>query len=349
MIRRSCVHKKKEPIKKILLIILCILSATDILLIASFHAFKKQPEFAEKNISSSTLELEDMDGKIENTDHNFIEDISSLSRKEECYTFLVAASDQSSGNADTIMVLTFDTVQGAVGIVSVPRDTLINPIDGYSTYPKINSTYLKGVNNLSGAISNLLGIPIDYYVTVEVNGFVELIDSIGGIDFNIPVHMSYDDPKQNLHIHFEPGTKHLDGKDALKVCRLRDNNDGTLAYSDYDIGRTRTQQQMIIAVAKKMLSNPQKIKEYIDIFREHVETNLDLGHMLWFSEPFFSLDIEEDVKFATLPGDGTISYRKARYCYELFPEEVIKIVNGLINPYTRPLVREDMNIFTVSK
>lgn len=348
MIKKSGRRQKKKPIKTILVTILCILVGIDVVVFILFHIVKKQPEFAEDRSSSSTFE-DTKDAKTEGSAQNVAVDLTSLSRKEKCYTFLVAASDQSSGNADTIMVFTFDTIQSTVGIVSVPRDTLINPDDGYSSYPKINSTYLKGVDNLSGAISDLLGIPIDYYVTVGVNGFVELIDAIGGIDFNIPVHMSYDDPKQNLYIHFEPGMKHLNGKDALKVCRLRDNNDGTLAYSDYDIGRTRTQQQMLIAVAKKMLSNPQKVNEYINIFRKYVKTNLDFGHIVWLSEPFLALNIEEDVKSATLPGDGSISYRNTRYCYELFPEDAIRIVNEMINPYTKPLEREDMNIFTITE
>ena len=337
-------NQKRKAVINIVLFIICFLFGVFILLLLGYKLLRAQPEISNSQTSvtstSSEQEIVDTSPIIPTTNSKF-------DRKEKCYTFLVVASDQSSGNADTIMVITFDTINSKVGIVSIPRDTLINPEDGYSSYPKINSTYLRGIDNLTGAVSNLLGIPIDFYVTVSVEGFVAIIDAIDGIDFDIPVHMSYDDPLQNLHIHFEPGLAHLDGKDALKVCRLRDNNDGTLAYPDYDIGRTRTQQKLLIAVGKKVLLHPQKISEYLKIFNQYVDTNLSFRNALWFIEPALSVDFEKDVSVSTLPGDGTVSYKKARYCYELYPEETVSIVNDLISPYTTPISLEDMNLFSV--
>lgn len=94
----------------------------------------------------------------------------------------------------------------------------------------------------------MLGIPIDYYICVDVDGFVQVVDAVDGIDFDVPIHMAYDDPLQDLHIHFEPGMQHINGKEALAICRLRKNSDGTMAYPDSDIGRTRTQQQLLAAI-----------------------------------------------------------------------------------------------------
>ena len=337
--------RQKKPrllylIKTIFLIILLFL----LILIILFNILKEEPKISEKTtkpVQTITETENDISPQVSS-------ESASFTRKEKCYTFLIAASDQSSGNADTIMVITFDTKLSKVGIVSIPRDTLINPDDGYSSYPKLNSTYLKGIDNLKSAVSDLLGIPIDFYVTIDVDGFVELVDSVGGIDFDIPVHMSYDDPKQNLHIHFEPGLTHLNGADALKVCRLRDNNDGTLAYPDYDIGRTRTQQQVLIAIGKKVLANPQKISDYIEIFNQYVQTNLTFRNALWFVEPLLGLNLDQDISVSTLPGDGSVSYKNARYCYELNQQETVRIVNELLLPYTAPISIEDMNIFSAS-
>ena len=89
--------------------------------------------------------------------------------------------------------------------------------------------------------------------------------------------MSYDDPVQNLYIHFEPGITHLNGEDTLKVCRLRDNNDGTLAYPDYDIGRTRTQQKILITVAKKLL-HKFKFQKYDLVYQSSVISKLRTRH-----------------------------------------------------------------------
>lgn len=340
-------RQKKLRLRYLLLNIFFILAALLLVLFIIYSLLKDEPQISDE---SSTKPVQSISELTPESDVS--PQISSInnqySRKEKCYTFLLAASDQSSGNADTIMVITFDTLQSKVGIVSIPRDTLINPDDGFSSYPKINSTYIRGIDNLVAAVSDLLGIPIDFYITIDVNGFVDLVDSIGGVDFNIPVHMSYDDPKQNLYIHFEPGVTHLSGEDALKVCRLRDNNDGTLAYPDYDIGRTRTQQQLLLAICKKVLLNPQKISEYIEIFNQYVETNLTFGNALWFVEPLLDLNLDQDIFVTTLPGDGSVSYKKARYCYELYPDETLEIVNDLLSPYTTPITIEDMNIFSAN-
>lgn len=271
-------------------------------------------------------------------------------RRDGVYTFLLAASDQSSGNADTIIAAAYDTVNQTVGMVSVPRDTLLES-------GKINAAYHNGPEALRDTVSDLLGIPIDYYVTVDVEGFVALVDELGGIDFDVPVRMSFDDPTQNLHIHYDPGLQHLNGEDVLKVARCRNNSDGPGsypdnlygAYPDGDIGRTRTQQQLIAAILKKSLSNPQKLNSYIDIFLEYVDTDLELGEVLWFAQPALGLDFSTGFSSATLSGEN-VYYRDSRgyswgSCYELDPEAALETVNTLINPYNEPLTLEDMNIF----
>ena len=268
-------------------------------------------------------------------------------RKPYTYTFLLVAKDQVGSNADTMMVCMYDTVEQTVGLVSIPRDTLVES-------GKLNAVYQQGVEALRDTISDLLGIPIDFYVAVDMEGFKVLVDELDGIDFNVPVHMAYDDPAQDLHIHYEPGMQHLDGQDVLNVARCRKNSDGEgtypnnlySAYPDNDIGRTRTQQQLIAAIVKKALSNPQKLNSYIEIFLEYVNTNLEFGEMLWFAQPALGFDFENGMTSATLTGDGNTYYPGwGQYCYQLYPEETLETVNQLINPYDQDLTLEDMNIF----
>lgn len=271
-------------------------------------------------------------------------------RKPYTYTFLLVAKDQVGSNADTMIVCMYDTVNQTVGMVSIPRDTLVES-------GKLNAVYQDGIETLRDTISDMLGIPIDFYVGINMDGFKVLVDELGGIEFNVPVHMSYDDPTQDLHIHYEPGLQHLDGQDVLNVARCRKNSDGPgiypdniySAYPDNDIGRTRTQQQLIAAILKKALSNPQKINSYIEIFLEYVNTDLEFGEMLWFAEPALSFDFENGMTSATLTGDGNTYYPGwGQYCYQLYPEETLETVNQLINPYTEDLTLEDMNIFQYS-
>lgn len=272
---------------------------------------------------------------------------ATIERENLCYTFLLVASDESKLLADVIMVIKYDTVSQEVGIISIPRDTLVDPND-IAWFPKINSSYGGDITKLKAIIVDMLGIPIDFFVTVDVKGFIELIDSIGGIEFDVPIHMSYDDPVQGLSIHYEPGLQHLTGQQALEVCRLRYNQDGTLAYPDYDIGRTNTQRKLLLAVAQKVLKYPEKITSYIEIWLKHVATNLSFSDILWFAESALDLDISTGVKSIALPGDGNVTCKGIRYCYQLYPDQVLEIVNDYVNPYQRELTSRDLNIYEVN-
>ncbi len=326
--------------------ILVVLSAVIVVLFIAYRLAARRPDMASEPAPPVSADST-VSGGVESPEQ------PARSRREATWTFLLAASDQVGGGADTIMVCTYDTVNQKAGLVSIPRDTLVEQ-------GKINSLYNGGVETLKAAVSNMLGIPIDYYITVNIRGFVEVIDAVDGIDFNVPVHMSYDAPDQDLHIHFEPGLQHLSGSDALKVARCRKNSDGPGsypdniydAYPDADIGRTRTQQQLVAAVVKKVLSRPDKIPQVVGTMMEHVDTDLSLSNILWLAEPALGLDFSADLSTATLEGDGNVSYRHngynwGSYCYELYPEQALETVNALLNPYDQPLTLEDMNIFQV--
>ena len=264
MAQRRRIRKKKRvsPLRragKLAYRILVVLSAIIVVLYCAYRLASKKPTQApeptpEAPAGSLSPDQTEAPGR---------------QRREGTYTFLLAASDQSSGNADTIIVASYDTEAQKVGMVSVPRDTLLES-------GKINAAYHKGPENLRDTVSNLLGVPIDYYVAVDVDGFVALVDELGGIEFDVPVRMSFDDPTQDLHIHYQPGLQHLTGEDVLKVARCRNNSDGPGsypdnlygAYPDGDIGRTRTQQQLIAAILKKALSNPQKINSYVNLLHD---------------------------------------------------------------------------------
>lgn len=148
------------------------------------------------------------------------------------------ASDQVSGDTDTMMVLTYETVNQTAGLVSLPHDTMIDGVkesDGSSFY-KLNSAYAyNGIEGPKEEVSQILGIPIDFYVKVSTNGFVQLVDAIGGVDFNVPVNMNYEDSAQDLYIHFNKGMQWLSGSDALKVARCRQNS-----YFDEKSGMWKT-------------------------------------------------------------------------------------------------------------
>jgi len=259
--------------------------------------------------------------------------------RDGVYNIFLAATDKGGSLSDTMMVMSYDTVEQTVGVVSIPRDTLVARKSG-------NPRLVYGKGGLEGRIadvSDMLGVPVHYYIKVNLKGFISLVDYLQGIDFYVPCNMNYDDPYQDLHIHYKEGMTHLNGQQAMEVARFRKNNDGS-GYSD--IGRTQTQQKLLVALAKKVLSwnSLTKVNGFVEIFNDSVDTNLTLNDMLYFAKQGLNLDPSTAVETATLPGRGDGVYRGYRYCYELDPEGTLDIVNRLINPYSEDLTLEDLNL-----
>ncbi len=259
-------------------------------------------------------------------------------RKSDFYTILVSGVDDGNGGSDTNILVAVDAGAGRIYGVNIPRDTKsrIN-----SKNYKFNAAYnLGGMEQAAETLSGQLGIPVDYTVEVSLKAFSALVDAIGGVDFNIPVNMDYDDPIQNLSIHFTAGTRHLTGAEALKVVRFRHNNDGT-GYGSEDIGRMKTQQDFLKAVAKQTLrpANLTKVSQFAKIFQQYVKTDLELGELAWLGQEAFSMGAD-NVNFSTLPGEW-----HSPYIY-LNADEVLGIVNEYLNPYVEDRVLADLNILS---
>lgn len=268
------------------------------------------------------------------------EDPMALNRRKNVYTILLAATDKDGTRTDTMMVMCYDTEKQTVGVVSIPRDSLIDRGSGH--HPKL--VYGKGgVEQRVEDISQMLGIPIDGYIKVNIKGFITLVDYLGGIDFYVPCDMDYDDPIQDLSIHYKEGQRKLSGQQAMEVARFRKNNDGS-GYSD--VGRTQTQQKLLIALAKKVLSwdSLTKVNGFVEIFNKNVSTDLTLDNMMYFAGQAINLDPSAAVETATLPGRGDGVFRGYSWCFELDPEGTLETVNRLINPYDRDLTLKDMNL-----
>ena len=144
---------------------------------------------------------------------------SANSRKDYFYTILVYGTDDDNGGSDTNILVGFDEKNGTVSCVSIPRDTAIH-LNGKT--PKFNYAFNSGGHEQAReSAGDMLGIPVDFYIGVDLQAFVDLVNAIGGVDFEVPINMNYDDPYQDLHIHFNKGMQHLSGEDALKVVRFR--------------------------------------------------------------------------------------------------------------------------------
>ncbi len=253
-------------------------------------------------------------------------------------TFLLVGTDDGNGNADTIMVASFDTKNQKVGVVSIPRDTLV---DEPRKVKKINGAYgAGGVEELLREASELVGYPIDHYVKVDIAAFKAIVNELGGVSFYVPCDMYHNDGAGFI-IDLKEGTQWLNGDQALQLVRYR-------GYANADLGRIQTQQKFLTQMAKQLLkiSNLSKVTEFAEIFNKYVETDLTLSDLIYFGTQALKLDFSADLSFA-LPGDGQVHYGGVKYYYQLYPQETLDLLNQLVNPYTTDLTMEMVEIYQV--
>lgn len=324
--------KKKYRVLRGIYIAIVALAAAIVIGYGIFKVAVPAPEMKDPAASSTSQETETVPGM----------ETGSHTRREQTYTFLLCCPDQVSGNADAIMVVTYDVPNQKIGMLSVPRDTLVD-----QSVPKINSALHGGVENLREVVSDLVGFPIDFTISIDLDGFVELVDAVGGVEFDVPVEMYYHDPTQDLSIFFHPGLQHLDGQEAMEVCRFRKNGDGT-GYPLGDIQRSETVRNLMVTVAKKLVSNIGKLDQFVDIMQRNIETDLSATDLTWFVTKAVGVNLDTGVTGNSLPGDGNTSYNGYSYCYELEPAASLQMINQLVNPYSADLTATDVNIFQVN-
>ena len=277
------------------------------------------------------------------------EDPDALVRRDGVYNFVLLGKDVDSSNTDTIILVSFDTAQGKIGMISIPRDTAVNRT--WSKTPKINAAFHgAGSDVLLEEIQNTFGIPVDYYVHVDLKGFIALVDELDGVDIEIPLDMNYDDPYQNLHIHFSAGYQHLDGQETMEAVRYRHDNKSSPNYMSNqwytDLQRGEFQREVLMALAKKVVSwnSIPKVTSFVDIFNSYVDTNLPLDDMLYFAEEALKLDLSSAVQQSSLTGRGDGVVRGYQWCYVYEAEDILPTLNSLLNPYTRDLRADDLDL-----
>ena len=161
---------------------------------------------------------------------------------------------------------------------------------------------------INDLLEKITGLDLEYYVTVDTKAWVELVDAIGGVWFDVPIDMKYDDSSQDLYIDLKAGYQLLDGKHAEHVVRFRHNNNGTTYPYEYgveDLGRMRTQRAFLTALAKQTLKveNVFKLKEMIDIGKNNIKTNMDFETIKNYI-PYLVAFNTENLKTETLPGES---------------------------------------------
>ncbi|MBR4579468.1 MAG: LCP family protein [Oscillospiraceae bacterium] len=263
-------------------------------------------------------------------------------RREGTYLLLVVGRDRVGLNTDTIMVVMMDTKARCINVVSIPRDTLVNVPWAVK---KVNSIYANyGLEGLVDGVEDLIGLPIDSYVVVNTQVFQQAVDTIGGVWFEVPINMYYDDPGQDLHIHLNAGYQLLNGYQAEGVVRFRQNNDGS-GYFMGDLDRIETQHAFLRELAEQLLSlgNISNLPALVDLVIKNTDTNLTSGNIAFYAREFFKMS-SGAVRFYTMPNETVNIYGGSYVNIQLNPW--LEMINDYLNPFNVDVTAENLDVLT---
>lgn len=225
------------------------------------------------------------------------------SATEQAYlNAMLLGVDKEGYRTDVMILAQLNLADGELNMLQIPRDTYVK--NGRSDH-KINSAY--GYNKekqVFKEVKSVTGLDVDKYILIDTKGFRSLIDTIGGVDFDVPINMNYDDPVQDLHIHLNKGMQHLNGNKAEQFVRFRKNNDGS-GYALGDVERVKAQSLFIQATIDEVFSlvNVFKLNDLVKDFSKLVKTNFSMNEMLTYAPYIFAID-RDKIMTHQLEGEG---------------------------------------------
>ena len=255
-------------------------------------------------------------------------------------TILLLGTDTRPGIAasrtDAIMVLHVDPVARRAALLSLPRDLWV-PIPGHGQ-GRVNAAYPIGERQIGRGygpalakqtVGDLLGITIQRFVLIDLQGFRALVDQLGGITLDVPA--AIEDPAYptdgfgTIAIAFEAGTQHMDGERALQYARTR--------HADNDFGRNRRQQQVLVAISQRIqelgpLQQLARIDEYTAALRDYIRTDLSRDELLQLAGAAAWLRPGEVERIALGPNMVTALERPATFAAK--PGELRGVVDRLV-------------------
>ncbi|MDW7613437.1 LytR family transcriptional regulator [Peribacillus simplex] len=215
---------------------------------------------------------------------------------QEPFSMLMLGVDERDGDkgrSDTMIVLTVNPQKKSVKMLSIPRDTRTE-IVGHGTQDKINHAFAFGGAKMSmDTVENFLDIPIDYYMKINMEGFKDIVDAVGGVTVQNDLDFTSDG------IHFAKGSHTLNGKEALAYSRMRhDDPNG-------DFGRQSRQRSIIEAVIREgaSVSSLTKYNDVFDALGNNIQTNLTFDDMMDIQKNY--RDASKSITQSSINGKGT--------------------------------------------
>ena len=211
-----------------------------------------------------------------NGNENIIND-DAINKEEGQYLILLVGVDKNGNDdntdftrTDTIMLISADTKTGEMELLSIPRDSRVKIRDKFD---KVNHAHaFGGIELTMQTLRQFLGLDIDYYVQVNYQALINIVDALGGVDYDVPEGINIHKGKVKIH----PGPNHLDGNEVMWYLRTRN------IYNNGDIGRVNTQQAFVKSMVDEMVkkSKDMNLMTFISNYIKYVKTNLPMSAML---------------------------------------------------------------------
>lgn len=262
-------------------------------------------------------------------------------RRSGVSTILLCGADIGGERTDTMMLLYVDANKKQAGLLSLPRDTYT--VTAYGDSNKLNSAYGRngggeeGMEVLFDYVQKIVGFRPDGYILVELPMLRDLVDLMGGVEFEVPQAM--DSTGTTGGVHLEAGLQHLDGEQALGLIRFR------YGYANQDLGRQDVQKNFLKACLEQWAvpENFSKLKDALSLFKAQSFTDLSTGHFAWFGLQLLRIGFS-NIYTDTLPGYATMIGDQSYYV--LYPGEVAALIQQRYNPYRIEITEEILDIAT---
>ncbi|QRN49475.1 LCP family protein [Macrococcoides bohemicum] len=261
-----------------------------------------------KNIDKSKLRDKAVDPAMDHISILFLGIDDSISRREN-------GQKVSEARTDAMILATFDRSNKQIRLVSIPRDTLAY-IPSVKQYDKITHAHAEGGPESSmHAVETIFNVPVDYYARVNMQAFVDIVDELGGIEFNVPFDINEPTKLDKGRIKVKKGKQLINGDEALALVRSR--------HVDTDLGRGKRQMQMIEAIVKKAkdTNSISKLDELVEIIGNNAKHNLTFENITSLASYYTSNDVE----FKQMQLKGTDYMYNGVYYYNPVFEHIYKI------------------------
>ncbi|QKY70405.1 LCP family protein [Lentibacillus sp. CBA3610] len=205
--------------------------------------------------------------------------------------------NEAQARSDALILATFNKENSSVKLLSIPRDSYVY-VPEMNQHTKINHAHFHGGPKATiETVENFLDVPVDYYAKMNFEGFVEVVDALGGINYDVPYELWESDSNDDKNsIHLMPGEQHLNGEEALALARTR--------KYDNDVERGKRQQEILKTIANKATSASSvfKLGETIDAVGDNLTTSLSFDDMKSFLD--YGLDENISIETVNLEGNG---------------------------------------------